>query len=149
MACGPASGYVGADIGKLTIGYAKRLRGYDTAVFGDNHKGFISAAGKCVIFNHGGFMRRKSDEIGYAPGYGVLYSDGSVERVLFDTSKERWIDDLSSAKSVEVVEGHITDFIKELKSGSSDTLDFRAALERYLSLYTVSDGAKRILLEHQ
>jgi predicted phosphodiesterase len=42
-----------------------KLKGYDVAVFGDNHKGFSEHKGSTLIYNCGGFIRRKSDELDY------------------------------------------------------------------------------------
>lgn len=138
--------YPGAKEEQSVSGFRKRLKGYDCALFGDNHKGFLAKSGKCTVYNHGGFMSRKTDEREATPGYGILYSDGSVKHVPFDTSDDRWTDDIVSAKSVEEVEGHMADFIKELKTAGHTDLDFREALHHYFKTYDVSPGARKILL---
>jgi hypothetical protein len=51
--------YVGADKGQNAVAYRKQIRGYDFALFGDNHKKFTLKSGDCTVVNHGGFMRCK------------------------------------------------------------------------------------------
>lgn len=138
--------YPGAKEEQSVAGFRKRLKGYDCALFGDNHKGFLAKSGKCTVYNHGGFINRKTDEREAIPGYGILYADGSVKHVPFDTSEDRWTDDIVSAKSVEEVEGHMADFIQELKTAGHTDLDFREALHHYFKTYDVSPGARKILL---
>jgi hypothetical protein len=69
------TGYVGASEAKLVAGYSEDLKGFGAAVFGDNHKGFISSTSwGCAVLNSGVLVRRASDERDKLPGYGVLYS---------------------------------------------------------------------------
>jgi DNA repair exonuclease SbcCD nuclease subunit len=102
----------------------QQLTGYDVAFFGDNHKGFINQPqGVCVIANCGGFIRRNSDEYNYKPGVMLLYSDGTVERSLFNTKEDRLIKEDKTRQPVKTKE-----FLSMLKEMDTDDVDFRESL---------------------
>lgn len=58
--------------------FKKALSTYDVAIVGDNHMGWMTRVGKCIVFNCGTFMRRKKNEIPMKPRVGIICSDGSV-----------------------------------------------------------------------
>lgn len=105
----------------------KQLMGYDAAVIGDNHKGFHTQVGSCVVLNCGGFMARKSDERSYKPGFGILYSDGTIDRMHFDTSKDKWIDPGDMATLIEDP-SDLTQLIEEFEQLGAGSLDFAEVL---------------------
>lgn len=107
----------------------KQLVGYDAAVIGDNHKGFHTQVGSCVVLNCGGFMARKSDERNYKPGFGILYSDGTIDRMHFDTSKDRWIDPEDMATLIEQP-SDLAQLIEEFEQLGAGSLDFAEVLIR-------------------
>lgn len=80
------TGYVGAKGYDYIDSWRKRLHGYDVAIFGDNHKGFVDDSKKPFIINNGTFMVRRRGEEEYPPHMGLVYRDGSVKRVPLDTS---------------------------------------------------------------
>lgn len=122
------SGSPGATLpGNLAPAWEDRLAGYDAAVFGDNHKGFRYKN----IWNNGTLMCRKSDERDYRPRVGLLHDDGHIEAHYLDTSQDKWVDDLESARTAE----HIldsTEFIDGLRGLGNDSLDFRDYVRRYV-----------------
>jgi len=126
-------------------GWKKKLKGFNTAVFGDNHKGF-EVPGKPFMYNCGCLIRRKSSERELRPSVGVLMDDGSVERRYLDCSMDRWVEgeDLPS-----VVEGELglKEFIEELGDLGEESLDFRAALTRYLEVEKPAAEVRRVLLK--
>lgn len=138
--------YPGAKEEQRVGAYKQKLLGYHTAVFGDNHKPFLNTSGDCVVFNHGGFMRRKIDEVSHRPALGLLMEDGSVELHYQDTSKDLFID-RDEAKFEEGDEFEMTEFLKELGSLGGTELDFRDAVKHYLNTYEVSTGAQNIILK--
>src|SRR5690554_6947876 len=85
------TGFPGAPEEKSLAGYAEALDGYDVALFGDNHKPFLARSGKCRVFNHGGFMCRKSDEMNHQPAIGLLRACGEIDLHDLDVSADRWI----------------------------------------------------------
>lgn len=123
------------------------LRGYDAALFGDNHIQFLisnNAVGT-TIFNNGTFLRRKSDERKYRPTIGVLYSDGRVEREFLDTKDDKFIDvddlkfdgtGLDAEELFEVLHG-LTDKV----------LDYKAAVIQYLKTHEVGRGVQKLVVK--
>jgi len=125
--------------------YRSQLKGYDAAVFGDNHKGFIGKAGRCNVLNCGGFMPRKSDEREYQPHFGLLMDDGTIDRVPLDTSQDKWVDPEDLDGVVE--ENAITEqLVNELESLGGDSLDFLEMLRRVVNSDEVTEGAKQAIL---
>lgn len=85
------SSYPGAPKSARLGAWRKKLKGYDVAVFGDNHKGFLTPGdhpGDLSILNCGSFMRRKADEVGYKPAVGLIHADGSVTPHYLDTKQD-------------------------------------------------------------
>lgn len=135
-------GYPGAPKDKRVGSLLPRLKGYDVAVFGDNHLGFQYKN----IFNCGGLMRRKSDEINYAPGVGLLYSDGTVKRHYLDTSGDKFIDP-SILKKVGKDGVDMEDFIEELKSLGDQAINFHSAIREFIDKHEISEEVANIVIE--
>ena len=108
--------------------WAERLRGYDAAVFGDNHDGWVSDIGTPVI-NTGTLMRRKQDERHYQPHVGLLYDDGHIERVPLDCSEDKFIDVTLLREAFES-EGRIEELLEYLRGVSSEEITFEDAVRR-------------------
>lgn len=140
------SGFTGAPEDKLVSAYREKLSGFDVAVFGDNHRGFLGQSGDCVVYNNGGLLRRNIDEKGYKPHVGVLYNDGSVERHYLTFGNDKFMEreqalvEEEAAHSMQV-------FLKLLTDAKVHPVDFNEALAEYFQTYEVSKGAKRIILE--
>jgi hypothetical protein len=122
-----------------------RLRGYDVAVFGDNHIHFSQQVGSCIVWNCGCLIPRKSDERELRPGVGLLWSNGDVDIHRLDTSEDKWIDVLPEQEARELP--GVEKFIEGLEGLSTDSLDFRDVVRRYISDNKVRSGVKEILLE--
>lgn len=120
-----------------------KLRGYDVAVFGDNHKGFSEHKGSTLIYNCGGFIRRKSDELKYIPAVGLLYADGSVVRHKLDTSKDLFHEDSRDEPKNGV---DLQNFLENLEGLVGEQgLDFRAAIKHYLDAEKVDKETRKII----
>ena len=121
------------------------------ALFGDNHRGFTDDRFDCTVFNAGCLIRRRTDERDYSPAVGLLYEDGSVERRELKSAKDDQWTDVSESKEAEVEmfenEEGLKRFIAELADLGADSLDFRVAVDGFLSGNDVSDGTRKILLE--
>ena len=122
-------GYHGAEATEKVAAYKKALKGYDAAVFGDNHIGFQASAGNCHVFNCGGFMRRTIADVDRRPMVGILYADGSVKPHYLDTSKDVLVD--TKKLKPERTEVDVSAFIDELQNSENETLDFVSELKKY------------------
>jgi len=122
----------------------KDLVGYDVAVTGDNHIGFLGAAGDCQIINVGGFIRRKSDEIDYQPGIGIIFDDSTVKRVRLDTIIDKFHPAAQGRKEVPF---NMKEFIEGLEGLGEHGLDFRQAVENHLRTNEVHPRTKEIIIK--
>ena len=138
--------YVGADELKITSCYLGMLRGYDAAVFGDNHIGFSCFVGQCEVFNCGTFFIRKSDEVGYRPQVGLLFSDGQIAPHYLDTSKDVYLSAPEEKKKLEGSE-EVKAFIEKLKTLGPDSLNFREALKRKMEILGTDECVRQLVNE--
>lgn len=108
---------------------SKELEGYNVAIFGDNHSPFAFSGNGCLVYNCGGFMRRKSDD-NFQPSCGILRLDGSIERHYFDLSEEVFDQGTSAEVTIDdnTDEG-IQEFVKSLTQLDCDPLDFATQLQ--------------------
>ena len=124
--------------------FTKKLKGYDAAVFGDNHKGFYAKAGDVPVLNCGSFMRRNSDQVNYKPHVGLLHKSGKIEIHYLDISN----DVLEVTESKEVKEDiELEEFLEELKNLRNNSLDFVQAMKEAIKIKKPSAGVKKLLLE--
>ncbi len=136
-------GYPGAAVDDLAKNMVNQLKGFDVAVFGDNHIPFTTVAGNCVVRNCGCLIPRSQDERDIISEVGLLLEDGTVNSVQLDVSKDKWIepDDMPREFDVEGME----DFIKELKDSEAEGMDFRLAVERFIRDHDVKKVVADIL----
>jgi len=136
-------GYPGAPESSHLGEFMKPLKGYDVAVFGDNHKGFLKALKSgTTVLNVGGFIRRKSDEIGYNPSVGIIYSDGTVKRKLLDTSADKFHEEVKERDEVPL---NMKEFIDGLEGLGEHGLNFREAVENHLRDEELTPAVKQII----
>ena len=122
--------YVGAPKLNHITKLSQKLKGYHAAVFGDNHKGFLSKTKDGVtVLNNGGFMRRSKDQLDYKPTLGILYSDGSIKRQELDCSEDKTL--ITENKIQIKDEMDLGDFMDELVHLGSDSLDFENSIRLY------------------
>ncbi len=122
------------------------LKGYDAAIYGDNHQGFLRRRGPLTVFNCGGFMRRAADERDYRPQIGLLMSDGSVQPIRIPIEGES----LMATASAPVETGDVPDFsevMNELDRLHSTAEDFSQAVHRILDRPGVPKDVRRFILE--
>lgn len=134
-----AHGFQGASNDDHTSTIWEKIKEYDAAVFGDNHKGFTSNK----IYNCGGLMVRKSDELAYRPAVGLLMRDGTTERRFLDTSMDRYAhDDTKDAKGPVDTSG-VKAFVGELNAlANKPMFDLKDAFDAYYRTHQVSDKAR-------
>ena len=117
--------YPGADE-KCHLSRVENLHHYQVAVFGDNHKNFITKRGGTIVVNCGTFIRRRRDEIDCTPGIAVIFENGEVKRKKFDTSQDQFVEE-SETKKIDIDE-----FIQDLHALSVSGVDFRTEVDRFL-----------------
>jgi DNA repair exonuclease SbcCD nuclease subunit len=140
------TGYEGAPVSNRFGAWRKRLVGYDVAVFGDNHKGFMIDKEGQVVYNCGSFMARHSDERSYKPRVGILRTDGSMSHHYLDTSKDLWIDPHEDVKRLEsALLLDLSQFAEELSNLHADRVDFVKECVRWIDNSTTSDMVRRML----
>jgi hypothetical protein len=136
--------YPGAPVEGNAASLGKLLTGYDAAVFGDNHKGFLTNHNGVNILNCGGFIRRKSDEIDYTPAMGVLYNDGTIKRRKYDTSIDSF-HETEEKRSETAID--MQDFLAQLEDLGEHGLNFREMVENHLRRDDVHPSTKEIILK--
>lgn len=139
------TGYPGAPEGKLVKAHASNLVGYSVAVYGDNHVPLDFVRDELCVFNSGGFMRRKSDEVGHSPSVGLLHSDGKVTRHYLDVSSDLFLD----AKSSDVDckdRVDVDSLIQSLDNAKDGVVSFTEVLERMLEVEGISDGVREAVM---
>lgn len=143
--------YPGAPEEANVAAYAKQLKGYDVAIFGDNHLRFMASVGGdgrnvgsgCKVVNCGGFMRRKSDEIGRKPAMALIYSDGTVSWKKLDLTLDIFNEKAEERPEVPI---NMKQFIDGLESLGEQGMDFRAACENHLRNDDVPEAVKQIII---
>lgn len=133
-------GHPGALESQRIGAYADRLKGYDVALFGDNHKTVLGKAGDCQVFNSGGFFRRNIDEQSHRPCVGLLHADKTITKHFLDVSKDKFIESDNETVGLDA-----SGFIEELSALNDETIDFRASILRVLE--KASKEVREIVLE--
>jgi len=121
--------YPGAPKELSVQGYTKNLLGYDAAVFGDNHKGFLDG----YLLNCGTFMRRKADEVDYSPQIGLLTNDGEIITVELDCSEDLFLERSADITMTEETLVGLLEFSRSLTGLSSDSVDFKVQLKQFMA----------------
>lgn len=137
-----SNGYPGAPEERKLVNVKASLKGYEAAVFGDNHKSFIDPTRR--IFNGGTMMRRNSDEKGYEPQVGLLHSDGIIVPWKLDIDEVITIPDDQVERVYEALE--MAGFLEELVSLGQSLMDFHAAMEHALEMNTIDRAVKDIII---
>jgi len=134
--------YLGAPIESEASTFKKELRGYQIAIFGDNHFSFVTRAGECNILNPGGFIRRKSDEINREPCVGIVYDNGTVKRRRLDTTIDTFHEETKERGETPL---DMRAFIKGLEGLGEHGLDFREAVKNHLRGDDIEEATKEII----
>jgi hypothetical protein len=121
-----------------------KLKGYDVAVFGDNHIRFQ----KGRLYNCGCLIRRRIDEKSLRPAVGFLFEDGSIEPHELDCSEDKWIG-VEEAIKLEGRTAELDAFLRELEGVEADYLDFAEEVKRYIAdpVNKVSEATKSCVVE--
>lgn len=128
--------YQGADDSNHVKSY--KLEGYDYAVFGDNHNGFINGN----VINCGGFFRRTLADLERRPFICVLLKSGKLSRYYIDCSGDVYSKDTNAEK--EVIQ--FDDLVKDLLDLSdSKALDIRSLVTRYCEKHAVRKSVRKAI----
>lgn len=126
--------------------FGKVFKGYDIAIFGDNHKDFIVKEGDTIVVNCGRAVRRKADEIVSTPCMYVILSDGTVRREYFDTTIDRFFKNAKERESASTLD--LQSFLKHLQGlAGNDGLDFRESVMSHLRDEDIETGIKEIIIK--
>lgn len=139
------AGYPGALKEDLASNLKDKLEGYDVALFGDNHTTFLTQVGKCIVYNHGSFLRRTVDD--KPPTIGLLRKQGKsycVEVRILECAQKDIVDHSKEAAFEEDL-GMMSDFIDSLHSSREARFDFRESVEQYIKQNRPSTHVVRIL----
>jgi DNA repair exonuclease SbcCD nuclease subunit len=126
--------------------YMDKLKGYDIAIFGDNHKGFIVANNKIVICNCGGFMRRKSDEMDYKPSVGLIFDDGLVGKYHLDCSKDKLVQ-LDGRRKENEENDNFVEVCNNIQEMKIQGLDYREYVTRWLERHPQVQEVNNFLMQ--
>lgn len=138
--------YMGAPNISRAKQYLIKLKGFDVAMFGDNHSGFLLSKTKPIILNCGTFMRRRADERDYQPKVGLLRSDRTVERLSLDCSGDRFTEEQQMVEMVEKA-FDLGDLVEELNDLSEVAIDFAEAMNVFFKSNKVSKGIRRLIMK--
>lgn len=122
--------------------YRPGLIGYDAAVFGDNHIGFMLGES---LLNCGTFLRRKSDERSYRPCIGIIFRGGRILQHFLDVSGDLWLDNTTSAVAGVQIKTNMDAVLQSLQSIDDDSLNFRTSLNRYMEVEKTSSAVRGIV----
>ena len=120
---------------------------FDLILTGDNHEGFVTRKGNCLLVNPGSVMRRTADQANYQPRCYLYYAvENDVEPVYFpiamgvhtrehiDRRKER--------------DERIAAYIERMKINWEIGLSFKKNLESYLEENSVPQKVREIIWQH-
>lgn len=146
------TGYVGAPKDKRLGNVVDNLKGYDVAVFGDNHKGFmktytdsLSGQPELTVLNCGAFMRRKADERDYRPRVGLLHADGVVKCHYLETDEDKFLD---AAEVMDVLGGAgCGEFVGALAALGDSDIDFSSVVKRLMDGAKTDPDVKKLVLK--
>jgi DNA repair exonuclease SbcCD nuclease subunit len=137
-----ATGYPGAPDDSKAKRLIAKLKGFDVAIFGDNHIGFIfgDKDDPPLVLNNGGFMRRRSNEENYTPCVGVLYSDGDVKRIPLGAFEV--FHKVDKQEDKQDTRRDFKELLGDISGLSEVSSDFKQELHRELARREVSQKVK-------
>lgn len=136
----PSNGFAGASRKDKVRQIRREYAGFHLAFFGDNHRGFRDDTGTPTIVNCGTLLRRKADEIDYAPAIWKLHRSGRTDMEYLDISR----DIIARVKDKEATQetDDLRTLVAELRCMRHDPLDFVAFYKQ--ALHKESDGVQEV-----
>lgn len=128
--------YPNAPTDKNVLNHAERLKGFNIALFGDNHKPFTSvpdrAADGPTICNIGSFLKRTADEKGEVTRVALVTKKGRIIHYALPCKPDQW--DQGHTKKLEGKQSDVfkklADKIDQLSAVSADLKDVCAQVMR-------------------
>lgn len=143
-------GYMGAPRDHHLSVVADQYKGWDVVVVGDNHSPFSRRVGDTLIYNCGGFFRRRVDEREHRPSVGLLHASGAITRQYLDCSRDVLeAEEIGKSREAEERAAVVDEFVRGLAEGAAleaEELSFREAITRAMLERSVSEGARRHLI---
>lgn len=119
-------------------------RGYKGAITGDNHLGFAYTRpdGDFSLVNNGIVIPRNADFADYVPHYTLVYSDGTLKRVPFNT-RPQWQPWVFNGEETKKASKKLLDFAQDVASlvGKDTKENFLDELQE--EMRKLDDGAVR------
>ena len=122
-----------------------RAKGFDVVVSGDNHIPFDVVEAGTLIWNCGGFMRRKITEVNATPRVGLLHADGTVTPHYLDIAGEVLEDHGPVTVTCPAVPD-FGEFVEGWKLLGVDEFDFPAAVEKAMREQETPENTRKIVL---
>ena len=155
------TGHAAASEEQTTGAYRAALRGYDVAIFGDNHTPFevtktirpdddapenldLRYWSKQLLFNCGGYFRRRINEIDHRPSVGLLHADGTIERHYLNCENDKFVDGADLKALTDTVDYQA--FIESLAELGDQAMDFAAAVRQTLDREKVPQTVRQLIL---
>lgn len=133
--------YPGADPSGNLTKRAKVFKKFDTVIIGDNHQGYSATLSDGTnVFNCGTVLRRKSNEVHYRPHVGIVYASGKVKPHYLNISKDVITEIDHETETPE--NALMSNFLDELASTQSTSIDFREAIDQALKKLKQSEKCK-------
>lgn len=143
-----ATAYPGADINSNWSAWTKKLGDYDIAIFGDNHKGFLTTRqNDLAIANCGTFIRRNTDEREYQPYIVKIMSDWTVNRIMLNTEHDQFadLDEIESGLGA-ALQDKLDDFSASLADLHSEQVSYAKKVQLYLEQVQAPDVVRDYML---
>lgn len=146
----PGCNFYGASEETSTRSYHTALKGYDVAVFGDNHIGFTitikrSGGHTTRVVNCGGFMRRTSDEKDRQPVVTLIHRDGSITQEPLDTNQDKFVSTIKEHKAL--LGDKAEEFLSRLNKLRDSRINLQEGLEHYFREHNVDEGIQTIIFQ--
>jgi hypothetical protein len=142
------TGHPTASNTKRWASWVQKLKGWDMAVFGDNHKGFLIQQDKTVsVLNCGTFIRRYQDERDYRPSVGVLFASGVMGRHFLDNKSDNFLNlDKQVLETLNRLDADTEALCQELTKLHSARLSYERAVRHWIDKQQIEEPVKKIML---
>lgn len=140
--------YEGAPDTHRLKAYKKKLKGYDYAIFGDNHKTFAWGEWEPpypMLINPGGFFRRNIDQIDHKPLAYLIYANGDVIPHYFDVTEDKFLD-MRELDKVKINGLSMEKFLRNLRDLKGVAISYEEAILRYLDKHKVSKFVRDVIV---
>lgn len=148
----PGYGFEGAPREQRVRNVKEQYRGYDVVVVGDNHQPFSARVNedKTLVWNCGGFMRRKTTDASFSPRLGLLRASGNIDEHLLDTEGDKLasvpVAEKAEAREREERTEAVADFVQGLASLEAEELSFRDAITQAMDARGISPEGRAALV---